>query len=432
MSLKLIKIENNLFARIVLVAVAAACLFAGWMSVKWNFTTAIATHLDTRLTESKLIAEWLAELSPDDPEAHYALAVTLEKSFEPGDVERALVEYERAVQLSANNYLMQLALARAFSRSGDVEKADIAFSRALELAPNYSNVQWAYGNFLVRQNRVDEGFGLIAKAASSNAQYSGSAAVLAMQIFDNDVERVRNVLGGGEDADVALAPVLASLKRYDDSFNAWDRLPANLKITKYKRLGEKMTELMIGSNQFRYAARITADLTEGNVEKPSLDKVVNGGFESEVKLNKAGRFEWQIGEGNEPQIGLSETHKNSGKYGLWITFNTFETAGFRQVSQFVAVEPGAFYKFEAYYVSALKTASKLKFEIVNPASGAVLATTKEMSPTNEWAPLTAEFTIPADADGIKIQLLREGCNGPACPVSGTLGLDDISITRQQK
>jgi tetratricopeptide (TPR) repeat protein len=327
---------------------------------------------------------------------------------------------------------MWLALAKASSRSGDIDGAQEAFGRALELAPNYSNVQWAYGNFLVRQNRVDEGFALIAKAGASNTQYAGPAAVLAMQIYDNNVERTRNVLGGGGDADIALAPVLASLKRYDDSYNAWNRLPGDLKIVKYKKLGEQLIEQMVAGGQFRHAARITADLAESEISKPVIGQFVNGGFENGVKLKQAGRFEWQIGDGIEPQIGLNETQKHSGKYGLWIVFNTFETAGFRQVSQIVAVEPSVSYKFEAYYVSALKTASKLKLEIVNPTTGAVLATTNEMSPTNQWSLLTAEFTMPNDVDGVKIQLLREGCNGPACPVSGTLGLDDISLTRQQK
>lgn len=413
------------------VAVLAVCLFAGWLFVKWNFATAISTHLDTRLAESQMIAEWLANISPNDPEAHYALAVTLEKSFEPGDLERALLEYRRAAELSPNNYLMWLALARAYSRSGDIDGALTAFDRTMQLAPNYSHVQWAYGNFLIRQNRIDEGFDLISKAATSNRQYSGPAAVLAMQIFDNDVTRVRKVLGDNEDADAALTPVLASLKKYSDSIEAWKRLPSEFKTTKYKQLGEQLIEQMVAGNQFRNAAVITADLTEVEVSKPVIGKVTNSGFENEVKLKSAGRFEWQIGEGIEPQIGLSQSNKHSGNYGLWIVFNTFDTAGFRQVSQTVAVEPAARYKFEAHYISSLKTVSRLKFEIVNLTTGASLATTTELSPTVQWSSLTAEFTVPADVDGIKIQLLREGCNGPACPVTGTLGLDDILITRLQ-
>lgn len=428
MALKLVKIENNTLARSVWIAAACLCLFAGWKFANWHVATAIATHLDPQLEQSALIAEWLTAISPADADVQFALAVTLENSFEPGDFEKSLAAYERAVHLSPDNYLMWLGLARARSRSGDIQAAESAFSRALELAPNYSSVQWAYGNFLVRQDQINEGFALIAKAAA-NPQYAGPAAALALQIFDNDVEQVRTMLGGGEDANVALAPMLAALRRYDDSFNAWDRLPGDLKNTKYEPLGEQLIEQMVGGNQYRHAARITADLAESEASKPVIGQVVNGGFESGVKLRQAGRFEWQITEGDEPQVGLSEAQKHSGRYGLWIVFDTFATADFRQVSQIVAVEPGTHYKLEAFYVSALKTVSKLKLEIINPVNGGVLATTKELTPTNVWLPLTAEFTVPPGVDGIKIQLLREGCNGPACPVNGTLGLDDISLTR---
>ncbi len=429
MSLKLLKIKHKHIARIVIVAFGAVCLWSGWVFIKWNFATAIATHLEARLPETKIIAAWLTELSPSDADAHYALAVGLEKSFEPGDVERALVEYERAAQLSPDDYRLWLALARASSRSGDGDGAQTAFQRAHELAPNYAHLQWAFGNFLVRQNRIDDGFAFIAKAAASNPQYSGPAAVFALQIFDGDANRVREMLGGGEASDVALAPVFASLKRYDDSLAAWNRLPSDLKITKHKKLGEQLIEQMVGANQFRYATHITADLIEGDVEKPLRQKIVNGGFERGVKLKDAGRFEWQIGEGNEPQVGLSETQKHSGRYGLWMVFNTFETAHFRQVSQVVAVEPKARYRLEAYYIYALKTASRLKVEIINPATGLPLGMTGEMSPTNEWKPLSVEFVMPNDVDGVRIQLRREGCNGPACPVTGTLGLDEFSLTR---
>lgn len=413
----------------VIVAVAAVCVWSGWLFVKWNFATAIATHLDTRLPETKLIADWLIELSPGDADAHYALAAGLEKSFEPGDAERALSEYQRATELSPTDYRLWLGLAKARSRSGDSEGAQAAFSRASELAPSYSHVQWAHGNFLVRQNRTDEGFALIAKAAASSIQYSGPAAVLALQLFDGDVPRVREMLGGGDAANVALAPVLAAQKRYDDSLDAWNRLSSDLKITKHKKLGEQLVEQMAAANQYRHATRITTDLLEGDVERPQPEKIVNGGFENGVKLKQAGRFEWQIGEGNEPQVSLSETQKHSGRYGLWIVFNTFETAHFRQVSQVVAVEPNARYKFEAYYTCALKTTSKLRIEIIDPATGILLGTTDELSPTAQWKALSAEFVIPANLDGVKIQLHREGCNGPACPVTGTLGLDDFSITR---
>lgn len=430
MSLKLVKIEPK-WANFVWITAACVCFLAGLLFIKWNLATAISSTLDTRPAESKLAAEWLVGLSPGDPQTHRTLAVALENSFDPIDFERSLGEYEVVAGLSPNDYEAWLDLGKARGRNGDIDGAEAAFSRALELAPNYSKVHWTYGNFLVRQNRVDEGFGLVAKAAAANPQYSGPAAVLALELFDGDSSRARSLLGSAEAADVALAPVLASIKRYDEAFDSWNKLPIEKKATRYRSLGEQLIGRMIDGKEFRNAARISADLAENENSKPVVGQVTNGGFENGVKIKQAGPFDWQIGEGIEPQIGLSESQKYSGNYGLWMVFNTFETERFRQVSQIVSVEPGARYKFEAYCLSALKTPAKLRIEIVNPGNGAALGSTNEISLTSTWTLLSTEIVIPPDLDGIRIQLRRDGCNGPACPAAGTLGFDDISLTRQQ-
>ena len=147
-------------------------------------------------------------------------------------------------------------------------------------------------------------------------------------------------------------------------------------------------------------------------------------------MHNAAIFEWQIADGTQPQIALSETETHGGKYSLWMIFNTFETAAFRPVSQTVAVVPGSEYEFEAFYRSDLKTAAAIKWEIVNALTNAPIAATPPATVSPDWMPLRVKFTIPADSDGITIRLTREGCNGPSCPVSGSLAFDDISLRHQ--
>ena len=61
--------------------------------------------------------------------------------------------------------------------------------------------------------------------------------------------------------------------------------------------------------------------------------ISNGSFENGLKLRNAGLFEWQIAEGGEPQIGLSESVKRTGRYSLFLTFNSFQAVEFRTVWQ---------------------------------------------------------------------------------------------------
>lgn len=414
----------------ILIAAAILCVAATWFFIRWNFANAVASRLDPRLPESKLVIDWLLNVGPSDPQTHYAAASIYEKTFDPGDLTRSLSEYELATALSTYNYVMWLNLGKSRSLNGDAVGAEAAYARALKLAPNYAAVQWAFGNFLVRDGRVDEGFAMVAKAAASNPEYSRTAIITALQIFDGDIVQVRDALGDTDTTNAALTTALAGQNRFDESYDAWSKLAPEKKLDEHKKLGESLAARMAEAKKFQIAARIAADLQTNDADKPVLGQIANGGFENGVKLRGAGLFEWQIAEGAEPQIGLSESQKRSGKYGLSIVFNSFESAGFRTISQTVAVGPGAVYEFEGFYRSDLKTTAMLKWEIADGATTATIVSTPPMALAGDWTTLKVKFTVPAGSDGVIIRLAREGCNGPACRITGKLSFDDFSITRQ--
>ena len=428
MSLKLIKLEPKL-AKGLLIGGALICVFATFFFIRWNFANAIASRLDLKRPESKLVIDWLIGLGPSDPQTHHAAATLFEKTFDPGDLTRSLTEYETAAALSPNNYLMWLNLSRARNLNGDAAGSEAAIKRALELAPNYSAVQWAYGNLLIREGNTDDGFKLAAKAAESNADLARSAVVLALQIFDGDLAQVRRSLGDSEPINSALATALIGQDRAEDAVEAWSKLPEQAKKITYKKLGDDLAQKLLSAKKFRLAARLAADLATDESEKPVSGQISNGGFENAIKLRGAGPFEWQIADGAEPQIGQSDSQKRSGKFGLFLMFNSFDAAHFRTVSQTVAVEPGSTYEFEGFYRSDLKTSAALKLEIADAASTAAIASTPAFALAGDWTTLKVKFTVPAGSDGIIIRLAREGCNGPACRITGRLSFDDLSIKR---
>ncbi|MEO7659967.1 MAG: hypothetical protein ABIV48_10165, partial [Pyrinomonadaceae bacterium] len=319
--------------------------------------------------------------------------------------------------------------AKARSLNGDVTGAEAAYTKTLELAPNYAAVQWAVGNFLLRQGKTDEGFALAAKAASADPLFSPAAVNTALQIFDGDVAEVRRVLGDSETTNAALTTALAAGERFEESYEAWSKLPAQNRSTEQKKLGEALAEKMAAASKFRLASRITADLQTVETDKPVIGQIANGSFENEVKQKGANRFEWRIAEGGEPQIGLSDSQKRSGKFGLFILFNTIQSNDFRTISQTVAVEPGARYELGLFYRSDLTTAAIFKWEIADAATSAAVASTPPMILAGDWATLKTVFTVPDTVDGIIVRLAREGCGGPACRVSGRLSFDDFSLRR---
>lgn len=428
MSVKIIRFDRGI-TNLYLVALAVVCVAAAWFFMKWNLANMIASAMNTELPEARLVADPLVQMSPDDPQTHLAAARIFEQTFDAGDLTRSVAEYKAATDLSPNNYLLWLELGKARDGSGDVSSAEDAFRRALELAPNYAAVQWAYGNSLIRHGKPDEGFALIAKAAAANRDYSNPAVATAMQIFDGDVSQVRKILGDTPETNAALASVLAAQTKFDDAGEAWSKLAAEDKRTKYKATGDKLIEQFAAAKKYQLAARVTADLAPDGGEKPVVGEISNGGFENSIKLRGAGIFEWQIADGPAPQIGLTEGERHAGKYSLFISFNSNEPAAFRNVTQTVAVAPGAAYEFEAFYRSDLKTLAVLKWEIADAVTGTAIASTPAIISAADWTSLKAKFTVPATSDGVIIRLIREGCAGATCAAGGKLSFDDLSIKR---
>jgi len=408
-----------------LVAIAIATLAAAWFFIKWNFANAVASRIDTAQPEAASVADWLVGLAPSDPQTHFAAARAFEKTFNPGDLTKSLTEYESAAALSPNHYVMWLSLGKARSLNGDAESASTAYARALQLAPNYAAVEWAYGNALIRQGETEQGFAMIARAAAANADYGRTTALTALEMYEGDLTRVRQVLGESDSTNASLAAVLAKQGRFDESFDAWAKLAA--KNTTHGTLGASLADQMAAAKKFQFAARISADILNVEGEKPVAGQISNGGFEGGVKLRNAGMFEWQIASGAQPQIGLAESGSHGGRYSLLLMFSSFETAAFRSISQTVPVAAGAAYEFEVFYKSDLKTAAILKWEIADAANSASLAATAAMTPAADWSSLKVKFTMPAGSDGVLIRLAADGSRIPPYTLNGKIESEANSL-----
>lgn len=421
MSTRTIKIDSPLKKAALLLA-AAACIGGAYFFAKWGLVNSAVLRVD-----NGDLALYLTTLAPDDPLPHYASAVFLEKSFEPADVDHSLKEFETATGLAPGNYLYWLDLGRARERSGDAEGAERALRQSLLLAPNYSRVQWALGNALLRQGRREEAYAEIQKAVTGDPALAMPAAVMAWQFFNGDIAEIRRSAGGSARLDAALAALLIGQKKYDEAIAIWDSIPAAEKSTTVKDIGTTLYSKLIEARRLRQALRISYELdSQATRFEPGI--VVNGGFESAVKLEGAGPFEWQIAGGLQPQIVLTNGKKHGGNNSLLLVFNTNAVTDFRSVTLLVPVEPNTEYDFQVFYSSDLKTPASFKWEVVNALDGRTIASTNAITPSTEWTPLTVRFKSSDASDGVIIRLARGDC-GTVCPIVGNLWFDDVSLRR---
>lgn len=416
------------YVRVALIIAGVICLLLSWGFIRWNLANVVALQVDHRSPDSRSIADWLTAFSPSDPRTHVFAAKVYETTFDPDDLNRAVLEYEVAASLSPHNYVMWLNLGRARALLDDSEGAFKAYERALELAPNYSIVRWVYGNALLRVGRLDDGLALVSKAADLDPQYSRPAISTALQVFDGNIDEVRRTMGDKGKVNAGLAEGLLAGGRIEEAFDSWQRLSPESRRGEFKTLGETLRNKTVELKRFRIAARIQGDISDGQI--PAVSRIVNGGFEEEVKLGGTDIFDWRISNGSHPQVGLSDVVKRSGRFGLLLVFSSFETAGFRSIDQTIAVEPYADYELEIFFRSDLRTDASLKWEVADATTSLPIVETPPINKAApEWTRLSVRFKIPGNTDGVQIRLVRQGCGGPACPMSGRLIFDDISLNR---
>lgn len=411
---------DELYVRVCLIAIACLVIVLSVFAAKWNFANAVSTKADT-----KDIADIAAWLAPDDPQTRYAAGVIYDKTFEPADAERSLAEFEAAAANTPNNYLAWLALSKARGRNGDAEGEMAAVKRALDLAPNYAAVQWAYGNVLFR-NGDERAMQYIRQAAESDKQYRVSAVDLMMLRYESNVVEVRSALGESPAILAAICQNLVRNQKFAEAMQLWSSINYEEDRIATTEQALAMAPVVLNGKQFRFAQML---FREAGRSSGRIGSVNDGGFEGGVKARGAEAFEWQIADGSEPQIAISNSTKHDGNNSLLLQFNTMEASAFRRVSQTIAVDPGSSFTFSAYYRSELKTQTTVKFAITDAASGKVLASTEPVAANSDWKQLTANFTVPLDSDGIMISLLRAECSSSVCPISGRLWIDDVSLSK---
>jgi Flp pilus assembly protein TadD len=379
------------------------------------------------VTDQKEAAVWLAEISPTDPQTHFSSAVLHEKTFEPGDIQIALEEFENAASLSPYNYLIWIELGSARARAGDEVAAEAAFRRARDLAPSYARVHWALGNLLLRLGRDDEAYPELRKAVEGDPAFAGPAAAVALQMADGDSRIVQARFENLPHANLALISLLAGQKKYDEAAAVWSSATFPTADEKVSAALKGLARAFFDGKRFALAVGVAArQNTDGDI--PVVERVTNSGFESPVKTDSAGAFDWRVAPTNYPQIGVTDTQKRSGRYGLITLFNNPDPKNFKGFSQTVAVRPGRTYELSVPYRADIKSKAPFHWEIVSAADSKRLAISDPLMISTDWAVLNTSFTVPADTDGVEIRFVRGDCIAGACAASGSFWFDDISIT----
>ena len=166
-------------------------------------------------------------------------------------------------------------------------------------------------------------------------------------------------------------------------------------------------------------------------QKPHDELVFNGGFENDI-LN--GGLDWRLSPGVGMSVEYDTLVHRSGVRSLKMDFNGGANTDLSAPVQFVPVEPEHAYKFHAYLrTESISTDSGIHFEIFDPTRRAdVIAKTDGLTRTHLWTGVDAEIHTASDTQFLEVVLRRVPSRLFENKLSGTVWIDDVSLTSASK
>ena len=247
------------------------------------------------ISEAERLAQDILKKDPNHIEGHILMGSVF---FAQNDRDKALAEFNRAVELDPKRIESYLSLARFYMRTEDHAKAEETFKQAISINNNSALAHTEYGRFLVQANRHSEAEAELLKAVEVEPTNRDSRFVLASYYIVSKqldkAEAAYKALAEMEkdrpESQAMLADFYAAIQRPDDAVKIYQDVIArhpDFKQGRY-RLGEillargdrqgamgQIDELLKQDQQDRRAlilrARLRASTGQNSEQKAAIE-----------------------------------------------------------------------------------------------------------------------------------------------------------------
>ncbi|HEV2386500.1 MAG TPA: carbohydrate binding domain-containing protein [Candidatus Acidoferrales bacterium] len=374
---------------------------------------------------------WLraASLEPGDAATWRRLALNENLWLDTGGVRQAVRYLERAAQIDPHSGELWTEVAAAREREGDPAGAREAYERAQIDYPISAEVAWRYGSFLLYQGNFSAGYAEIKRALVVDPSLTASAVSECWQANPNSTPILNDVLPAAADDYSTARDFFLARNLLDPALAVWNRqLHLSLPVKMPEAI--PLVDALIDSDRLGEAQRTWAQaLQAANWQRaegrgPSL--VFNGGFERAIAN---GGFDWREISASGASYAVDGQIAHSGSHSLRIELGGTANLDFRNVFQFVPVGPRTRYQFSAFLrTSGVSTDQGVRFELFDPRHPSeVSILTPNVTGTNPWSPVRAEFTTGQDTDLLEIALRRVPSWKFDNKIRGTIWIDDVAL-----
>lgn len=415
--------------RIVLAALAVGTIVLCWFGVRWQLGNMLGELTRPNDPRARDAAKTAVGLAPGDPIALWLAASTGKLDYTDEGLQRSVGMFEDVVRHSPNDYRWWIELGRAYEQAENYDAGEKAFRHAVELGPSYVYPRWQLGNYLLRQQRIDEAFAELKQTTENNLTYRDQVFSLAWDYFGKDPAKLEQNISDAPDVRASLALFYAAHERAEDSLRVWNTLTPEQK-SEHPQSARTIAQGLTEKHYFREALEFSREL--GIDPDSSLETVTNGGFEKAIGNQDDNFFGWNlVRSDNKLDISVDSSVKHSGARSLKLNFRTYVKPELYNAWQFVAVQSNQSYRLTFWLrTDSLRSAGVPVVDVLNGNDNLLLATSPPF-PTGsvDWQEVTVDFKTPENCEGIIIRTSRTFC-GEACPIVGTVWYDDFSLTKR--
>lgn len=394
-----------------------------WLSARAGFASLLYAYSAT--SNQLAAANAAVGLSPGDPEAHYLRGATLEAR---GELTAAIAAYTESIERRPDDFALWLALARSQELNGQTLEAIATARQATQLAPYYAQPHWQLGNLLVRAGRIEEGFGELRLAGSSNPNLLPPIIDLASQLSQGNAQIVVQAIQPS--TPVAYQAVADYFRKRSQTADAIGVLRAAGSINEeYRR---QYLDELLKAKRFPDAYALWSIGHPPNNSSDANGPIISDpGFEQERRLDERG-FDWRSElQTSTVKLSLEAADPKEGKSSLKVEFNGDSDPGTPIISQLVVVQPNNRYQLHfSGRTENIVSGGLPLVVIVDASSNEILGQTNAFPQSaSNWQDYSIDFNSMETTSAILISLRRERCGDSRCPVFGRLWLDNFSLKK---
>lgn len=378
---------------------------------------------DMRLTERATAIE------PGNGEGWDRLGRLKQWDFDNPDPAAAIAAYKRAVKDDPNSAHYWMDLSSAYEAAGNISEARTALEQAKQVYPLSAEVAWSYGNFLLREEQLADGYAEIRRAVRSDPSLL-SLAISRTWHSNKDVSQlVDQVLPAEVSAYFQAIDYFGSMHEPRAALEVWQRL---LRLEKPFGLAQAFPfiESLIREDRAEDARKsweeaLTA--TGTTHDEPRDGSVIwNGDFAHDF-LQGGLDWRWNPPLGVATEFGPAPA--SHGARALRLDFAGSTNLELVQPDQYAPVEPNRTYRFQAFMrTESLTTESGVRFILFDPNHDhATRAATTNMTGTQPWSIEQADIATGPETHFLSVRLYRMQSRMFDNRLSGAAWIADVSL-----